>query len=119
MASMFSDHQRELLLAIASDKQLQLKLGDSWKDITASAALHMIELCSSAMRLKSNDFPMPYFGDMEYQQVFYIPEPATGSMVSTYNWSGLVSDKLMQERGLVYLDREDAIKRAKTMCISK
>ena len=50
---------------------------------------------------------------------YYIPDPGEESLAYDFSWSDDDMDARFLERGLVYLDKESAIARAKAMLITQ
>jgi hypothetical protein len=86
----------------------------SWFDLVDNANTHHFRRKQKTVTYTVT-IPEPYRGPMKKDQVYFVAYPAVSCWYVYDFWGDDPSDKRYQERGLVYLNKEDAIAAAKAM----
>lgn len=76
-------------------------------------------LAPRTIKVNGVDVPAPERVAPKLQQYFFCPHLDTDEMWWTDYWANTNEDKLRLERGLVYLNKKDAIARAKAMLLTQ
>lgn len=127
---------KEALIAHFSGQSVQVKtngIEETWEPLfNRIANFTFSELCSvncgmgCEFRLATRtivvngvDVPAPESAAPEFGSAYYIPDFGIGSYYYDHTWANDQFDLRVLERGIVYLNKEDAIARAKAMLIVK
>lgn len=67
------------------------------------------------ININGHEVPEPYRGEMQYDQLYYIPSLDSKDLYYEGDWCEGVYDKRVMERGLVHLTKEAAIKHTEAL----
>ena len=86
-----------------------------WRAILNGTSSYELRVNPKVTFQKCVSVPVPETKPPRNQMRYYVPDPLRGDLFNEYTWIAGYTDMRYFSRGLIYLNKEDAIARAKAM----